>query len=269
MLPVESGGRLLVSWIGLGIGALLGSQRGGLLGGIVGAVLGNWLEAKAKEFVKGKAGDGTSGSASANELSTLAALAAMLSKMAKADGRISEDEVRYCEQVFDRIGLHGEKREYCIRVFRTAKNDGHSIYEYATSFADAQRSGNVRVIVYGILWDLACADGAVSPEEIQILRSITSSLRIDRGQYEWERSRRGVPDPDAEPSPREDAYEVLGCTRASSDDDIRRAYREKAKQLHPDALRAQGLSDELLSRANEQMARINAAWSEIKRERGL
>ena len=265
----DSGGWLRMSWIGLGIGALLGSQRGGLLGGIVGAVVGNWLEGKARELVKGNAGENLSGGASASELSTLAALAAMLSKMAKADGRISEDEVRYCERVFDRIGLHGEKREYCIRVFRTAKNDGHSIYEYAASFADAQRSGNIRVIVYGILWDLACADGAVSPEETSILRSITDSLRIDPRQYEWERRRRGVPDQDGTSGAPEDAYEVLGCTRASSDEDIRRAYREKAKQLHPDALRAQGLSDELLSRANAQMARINAAWTEIRKERSL
>jgi len=258
-----------MSWIGMGLGVLLGAQRGGILGGIVGAVVGNWLEGKARELVKGKAGESPSGSASASELSTLAALAAMLSKMAKADGRISEDEVRYCEQVFDRIGLRGEKREYCIRVFRTAKNDGHSIYEYAASFADAQQSGNIRVIVYGILWDLACADGNVSPEEILILKNITSSLRIDPRQYDWERCRRGVHGQDAGSGSSEDPYAVLGCTRSSSDDDIRKAYREKAKQLHPDTLRAQGLSDELLSRANAQMARINAAWTEIRKERSL
>ena len=62
---------------------------------------------------------------------------------------------------------------------------------------------------------------------------------------------------------------MIGCSSTASDDEVRRAYREKAKQLHPDAVRAQGLSDELLSRANAQMARINAAWSEIKKARNL
>ena len=62
---------------------------------------------------------------------------------------------------------------------------------------------------------------------------------------------------------------MIGCSRSSSDDEVRRAYREKAKHLHPDALRAQGLSDELLSRANDQMARINAAWATIRKERNL
>ena len=62
---------------------------------------------------------------------------------------------------------------------------------------------------------------------------------------------------------------MLGCSRNASDEEVKRAYREKAKQLHPDALRAQGLSDELLAKANDQMARVNAAWTSIKQERGM
>ena len=255
-----------MSWLGAGLGAFLGAQRGGLLGGIIGAVAGSWLEGKAREFIGGqKGGEAASG----DELATLAALSAMLSKMAKADGRVSEDEVRYCEGVFDRLGLQGEKREYCIRVFRAAKNDAHTLYDYAASFASAQPNTRIREVVYGILWDLACADGVVSAEEQYLLRTVVSPLRIDPSLYVWERGRRGLAD-DVDEEPRgEDPYSVIGCPRTASDDAVKRAYREKAKQLHPDALRAQGLSDELLSRANAQMARINAAWAEIKKARNL
>ncbi len=265
-----------MSWIGAGIGALFGAQRGGLLGGIIGAVAGSWLEGKAREFLGGGSGrpsmqgdDG--GAASGGELATLAAISAMLSKMAKADGRVSEDEVRYCEEVFDRLGLFGEKREYCIRVFRRAKGDAHTIQEYAASFAAMQTSARIREVVYGILWDLASADGAISEEELDLLRMVVAPLRIDPDIYWWEFNRRGLGDRrrgGGEPA-QEDPYSVIGCPRDASDDEVRRAYREKAKQLHPDALRAQGLSDELLSRANAQMARVNAAWAEIKKARNL
>lgn len=255
-----------MSWIGAGLGAFLGAQRGGLIGGIIGAVAGSWLEGKAREFMGGaQRGNAASG----DELSTLAALAAMLSKMAKADGRVSEDEVRYCEGLFDRLGLRGEKREYCIRVFRKAKDDPHSIHEYAASFANAQPSERVREVVYGILWDLACADGEVSAEEQYMLRTVVAQLHIDPSLYDWERSRRGLADDSGVDPQEENPYSVIGCPRTASDDEVRRAYREKAKQLHPDTLRAQGLSDELLSRANDQMARINAAWAAIRRERNL
>ena len=257
-----------MSWIGAGIGAFLGTQRGGILGGIVGAVVGSWLEEKAKAIAGGEARKAKS-TASADELSTLAALAAMLSKLAKADGRISENEVRYCERLFDRLGLHGEKREYCIRVFRAAKNDSHSIYEYAESFAAAQQSGNFREVVYDILWDLACADGTVSAEELHVLQSITGSLRIGANLFAWECRRHGVANPSEEDRYRDDPYSVLGCEKTASDDEVKSAYRKKARELHPDVLRAQGLSEELLSRANSQMARVNAAWAEIKKMRGL
>ena len=265
-----------MGWIGAGIGALLGAQRGSLLGSIIGAVVGNWLEGKAREFMGGRSGrtampDGDGGGANGGELATLAAISAMLSKMAKADGRVSEDEVRYCEEVFDKLGLQGEKREYCIRVFRRAKSDAHSIHEYAASFASMQTSARIREVVYGILWDLASANGVISDEELELLRTIVAPLRIDPDLYWWEFNRRGLGDRQSGggAQAQEDPYSVIGCPRTASDEEVRKAYREKAKQLHPDALRAQGLSDELLSRANAQMARVNAAWAEIKKARNL
>ena len=70
-------------------------------------------------------------------------------------------------------------------------------------------------------------------------------------------------------SPPGDPYATLGVSRDASDEDLRTAYREKAKHLHPDVLRSQGLSDELMRLASEEMARVNAAWAEIRKARGI
>lgn len=261
-----------MGWIGASIGGVMGGRGGSILGAIIGAAIGNWIENKVRGEARPEGnGAGRQAQSGGAELVVLGAIAAMMSKMAKADGLVTSGEIRYCEAAFDRLGIRGEKREYCIRVFRQAKGDSHTIYEYADSFADTKPSQSVRDIVYDILWDVACADGAVTPEELEILKRITANLRLPRMQFEWQSARRGesrrssfgsgpfTPDP----------YEILGVDRDASDEDVRKAYREKAKALHPDILRAQGLPEEFMDRANEQMAKINEAWSKIKRERGM
>ena len=239
-----------MSWIGAAIGAFLGSSRGGVLGGILGAVLGNWVEGK----IRGEKPASAPKPGLKEEVVVLTAISAMLAKLAKADGHISMDEVRYCENVFTRLGLRGDKREFCVRTFRQAKSDGNTIYDYAASFAAAQPDGDVR---------------QVGPEEREILANIVRPLRIDPRLFSWHSARRGVGGAAQAESRAADPYEVLGVKRSMSNDELRTAYREKAKRLHPDILRAQGLSEELLGRANEQMSRINAAWDEIKKERGI
>ena len=262
--------------LGASIGGILGGLRGSILGVIIGAAIGDWIENKVRGASK-SAGNGAGRQAGGSEFVVLGAIAAMMSKMAKADGVVTPSEIRHCERAFDRLGIGGEKREYCIRVFRRAKGDMHTIYEYADSFADTEPAQSVRDIVYDILWDVACADGAVSPEELAILERITVNLRIPRAQFLWQSARRGVGGRRGESrgaassaaSGAPDPYEVLGVGRGASDEEVRKAYRDKAKSLHPDILRAQGLPEELMGRANEQMAKINDAWAEIKRERGM
>ena len=64
-------------------------------------------------------------------------------------------------------------------------------------------------------------------------------------------------------------YDVLGVSPNASDEEVKHAYREKVKHLHPDALRSKGLPDEVIATVTDQMARINAAWESVKRERRL
>ena len=73
------------------------------------------------------------------------------------------------------------------------------------------------------------------------------------------------PEPDSLQSP----YDVLGVSPDASDEEVRHAYREKVKHLHPDTLRSKGLPDEVIATVNDQMTRINAAWETIKRARRL
>lgn len=262
-----------MGWKGIAVGGCLGALfgRGGAL---FGALLGDLVERKIDGVkIPGRQAAFQDLPSDKREMIFLASAAAMLAKLAKADGHVSPVEIRAVERAFQRLGFSEAARTYAIGVFRRAKDDGHSIYEYAAEFAEAVRSVEVRELFYELLWDLACADGTVTAGELDILRNIPRSLAI---RLEWfdlfarERlrgPRGGRPEP-----PRDalaEAYALLGVSPDASDDAVKKAYREKAKKYHPDALKAQGLPDEMVAKATEMMAKVNAAWSEIEKARKL
>ncbi|WP_323815920.1 co-chaperone DjlA [Cellvibrio sp. NN19] len=65
------------------------------------------------------------------------------------------------------------------------------------------------------------------------------------------------------------AYKILGVSVGMTEDEIRRAYKKLASQLHPDKLMSQGLPQEQLNAALDNFKRIQAAYSFIKKHRSL
>ena len=294
-----------MGWFATGFGFIIGNAIGGPLGGVLGAVLANYLtkDEGEQEDPYARPGNGkrkvppnanqrkrqAPKDEAAREMLFLGAAAAILAKLAKADGHITENEIASAEAAFARLGITGEKRDFCIDVFRQAKDDEHTVYEYADAFADAQPDDDIRVVFYDLLWDLAAADGILHREEKTILRFLPRHLRINPALYYAQYARRAA---DAGSSGREggqsggqsnagrrrstprrapgelaEAYAILGCAPTATDDELKKAYREKAKKLHPDEMMAQGLPPELVQKANDEMARVNAAYDRIRKAR--
>lgn len=278
-----------MGWKGAILGAWLGGRLLGPLGALIGAVVGYGLgeqaaegsRPQAKPYTRSRNRSRTRPHTAAaerreRELVFLASAAAMLAKMAKADGVVTRDEIAAVERAFSRLGFTGVVRSRAIEVFRRAKDDRHTIYEYARDFAAAVDAVEVREVFYGLLWDLAGADGVVTDAELAILERVTGALEISpHWYYLYRRERLGAESAGGgrrrQPPPDElaDAYRLLNVAPTASDEELRRAYREQAKRYHPDSLRAQGLPDSQLQRATEMMARINAAWERIREARGI
>ena len=119
--------------------------------------------------------------------------------------------------------------------------------------------------VLAALFAIARADKPLNQRELTFLMRVHRGFGLD--QRAWERAQGGASR--QAPSDQPDAYAVLGVSAKATDEEVRLTWRRLMRENHPDTLAARGVPAEFIARANDKVARINAAWDRIKRERGL
>ena len=189
------------------------------------------------------------------------AMIALSAKMAKADGIVTQDEVRAFQDIFE---VPPSERRNVARLYDIAKQDVAGFEIYAQRMAQLCGSGHANCVMLEDILDglfhIAKADGLIHEQEGQFLHRIAEIFRIDEVHYEAILSRHvnlGAADP----------YVVLGIERGKSFEEVRKRYRKLISDNHPDRLIARGLPQEFIKIATTRVAAINAAYEMI--ERGL
>ncbi len=120
--------------------------------------------------------------------------------------------------------------------------------------------------VLASLFTVARADGPVNQREHSFLSEVHAAFGLD--QRAWDRAR-GVAPRQPRGGDDSDPYLVLGVPRSATGAELHAAWKRLMRENHPDSLAARGVPQEFIARASEKVARINAAWDRIKRERNL
>jgi DnaJ like chaperone protein len=187
----------------------------------------------------------------------------LAARLAKCDGPVKRIEIDAFKRQFR---VPPASAQQVGRLFDQARDatDNYETYaaQLAESFADNR---GVLEQVLNALFVIARADGPLNMQEQSFLRRV--HLRLGLDQVSWDRAFGSMP-PSA-PADADDPYQELGITRSASPEELRATWKRLMRENHPDSLAARGVPKEFITRAGEKVARINAAWDRIKRERGL
>lgn len=189
------------------------------------------------------------------------AMIALSAKMAKADGVVTQDEVRAFQQIFS-VPPHEARN--VSRLYTLAQADIAGFESYAGQMAKLCGSGqpNCRMLedILDGLFHIAKADGVLHEREGRFLHRIAQIFEIQEQHYQSILARH-INIGDADP------YVVLGIERGKPLADVKKHYRKLVAENHPDRLIARGVPEEFIAIATTRIAAINAAYELI--EKGL
>ena len=206
------------------------------------------------------------------QLAFFAAAFGVMGHVAKADGRVSREEIRLADSMMDQLGLRGEQRQAARALFNRGKSPDFPLGDIIDQLrSECLRGSNIRRMFMEIQFQAALVDGHLHPSERRLLRRIASRLGLSSAEFiELERmmhSMHSSARSNGEGPTLDDAYETLGVSPDAPDDEVKRAYRRLMSRHHPDKLAAKGLPEEMMRAATERTQQIKAAWDTVKTAR--
>ncbi len=237
-------GSKYAKWIGGG----LGWAFGGPIGAILGFAMGSMFDGVN---VQKTAYQGTARGDFAMSLLVLSAA------VMKADGKVVRAELDFVKSFFiKQFGL--EETGKLLPLLKEILKQEINIQDVSIQIGQyMDYSSRLQLIHY--LFGIASADGQYHPSEVEIIEIISRLMGIHKSEFASIKAM-FVKDIFS-------AYNILEITPDATDEEIKKAYRRLAIQYHPD--KVAHLGEDIRKSATEKFQKLNAAYEEIKKQRGI
>lgn len=281
-----------MQFIGKIIGFFIGYKLfGGIFGGLLGAFVGHLADKKLYEL--GSVKSSIFGKNLTRQSLFMQTTFAVLGHIAKAKGRVTEDDIQLARQLMTRLRLDESHQKLAQQAFTLGKEVNFPLRQVIQEFREAcgQRSDLLRFFIE-MQMQAAVQDGELDSNEQQVLFTIAETMGISRFQFEqmlqmviaaqqfrsgnfyhqqsgsYQQSQNGNYRPSSNAPSIETAYKVLGVTDNDDQTIVKRAYRKLMNEHHPDKLAAKGLPDEMMELAKEKAQQIQTAYELICKVKG-
>jgi DnaJ like chaperone protein len=259
-------------WNGKIIGVIIGLLSGHLIGVVIGLVVGHlWDIGFFNRIIQKNLTQGAQHIQHVFFDTTFS----MMGFLAKADGRVSESEIRIAENIMQQMELSSQMRLEAIRLFNQGKQPDFDWISSMSKLKSAcwQNPHLLRTFLEMQI-QIAGAEGQISSGKWNALQNICAELGV-RGmmfdqfarQSHYQQSYQQSYHRPAGVEPLAEAYQILNLDSTVSDTEVKKAYRRLLSQNHPDKLMSQGLPPEMIKLANERTQKIKKAYETIKKSR--
>ena len=232
------------------IGGATGFAFGGPIGALLGGVAGHAID---KIKTKKKLPEETA----LKQIGFTIGVIVLSAKMAKADGKVTEDEIRAFKE---KINVPDNEIKNVAKLWDQAKKTTDGFEIYAKQIADLlEKNSSVLEELLKLLIIIALADGKITIPEIKYLKEVGNIFGFSEEDFERiYSSKSGVSS---------DPYQILGVSRDASIDEIKQKWKQLAINHHPDRLISQGIPEDLIHKSTSRLKEINNAWDTIQNKR--
>lgn len=245
-------------WVGLGLGWALGGPIGGVLGLVFGSMF-DGMQKGSYEYAEGNhpyasQANRRSGTRPGDFAASMVVLAAAVMK---ADGKVVKAELDYVKQFFHqqfgpKLGADS------VLMLREVLKQDVNVQQVAQQIRQYMDHASRLQLVH-FLFGISSADGHVHSKEVEEIRRISNFLGIRTPDFE---SIKAMFYKDVY-----SAYKILETTPDANDAEIKKAYRKMATKYHPD--KVSHLGAEFQKAAKEKFQKVQSAYEQIKKERGI
>ena len=162
-----------MGWLGKMVGGTIGFALGGPIGAVAGAAFGHTFDKKETIYLSEQQTHERLSTDEEAQLTFFVAAFSMLAKLARADGKVTREEIESIEGFMENdLRLDQQGRDAAVNIFRTALEAPGTFDDFARQFySHFHQQPQLQEMMIDILLRVAVSDGQMDQAEEELILS--------------------------------------------------------------------------------------------------